>query len=320
VRSLLFVPGDSDRKLEKAFRAGADAVIVDLEDSVAPEMKDAARRSALTFLKAHRDAAERPLLYVRVNALSTPHADGDLDVVMTGAPDGIMLPKAAGGADVTLLSAKLSVREALHGIGDGATKIVVLATETAQSIFTLGTYRGASPRLAGLTWGAEDLGAATGALQTREGAEWTEPNRIVRSLALFAATAAGVPAIDAVHADFRDLEGLKRECAAARRDGFSGKLAIHPDQVEAINEAFTPSAEAIAHAERVLAAFKAAGDTAVTSLDGKMLDLPHLKAAERLLAKAAPSAPPEKPAAGAAASDSKAPEAATQGRAPPTSP
>ncbi len=287
MRSLLFVPGDSTRKLDKAFRAGADAVIVDLEDSVAPAAKDTARRSALAFLKAHRSAAPRPLLYVRINALSTPHADGDLDVVMTGAPDGIMLPKAASGADVTLLDARLAVREALHGIDDGATKIVVLATESAASIFTLGTYRGASPRLAGLTWGAEDLGAETGALLTREGAEWTEPNRLVRSLALFAAVAAGVQPIDAVYSDFRDLDGLRLDCNAARRDGFLGKLAIHPDQVEVINEAFTPSAEAIAEAERIVAAFAAAGDTGVTSLDGKMLDIPHLKAAERLLATAA---------------------------------
>jgi citrate lyase subunit beta / citryl-CoA lyase len=288
VRSFLFVPGYSERKLDKALRAGADALVVDLEDSVAPAAKDAARRSALAFLDAHRATAPRPRLYVRINALSTPLADGDLDVVITGAPDGIMLPKACGGDDVTLLDAKLSVREALHGIEDGVTKIVVLATESAASIFTLGTYRGASPRLAGLTWGAEDLGADVGALQTRADGDWTEPFRVVRHLALFAATAAGVQAIDAVYADFRDLEGLKRDCAAARRAGFTGKLAIHPDQIEAINEAFTPSPEAIAHAERVVAAFAASGDAGVTSLDGKMLDIPHLKAAKHLLATVIP--------------------------------
>lgn len=291
MRSLLFVPADGGPKLDKAFRAGADAVILDLEDSVAPGMKEAARRGVLAFLKAHRAAEERPRLYVRINALSTSLADGDLDVVMTGAPDGIMLPKATSGADVTLLHAKLSVREALHGIEDGATKIVVLATETAASIFTLGTYRGASPRLAGLTWGAEDLGAATGALATHVDGAWTEPNRLVRSLALFAAAAAGVQPIDAVYADFRDLEGLKRDCAEARRDGFLGKLAVHPDQVEPINEAFTPSPEAIAEAERIVAAFAAAEDVGVTSLDGKMLDQPHLKAAQRLLASVAPTPP-----------------------------
>jgi citrate lyase subunit beta / citryl-CoA lyase len=298
LRSLLFVPADGGSKLDKAFRAGADAVILDLEDSVAASAKDAARRSALDFLKEHRPEKRRPRLYVRINALSTPLADGDLDIVMTGAPDGIILPKATGSGDVTLLDTKLAVREALHGIDDGATEIVVLATESAAAIFTLGTYRGASRRLVGLTWGAEDLGADTGALQTRADADWTEPIRLVRSLALFAATAAGVQPIDAVYADFRDLEGLNRDCAAARRDGFLGKLAIHPGQVEPINEAFTPSAEAIAEAERIVAAFAAAGDAGVTSLDGRMLDIPHLKAAERLLASISrPVPPPDEPEA-----------------------
>lgn len=291
MRSLLFVPADGGAKLEKAFRAGADAMILDLEDSVASARKEEARRSALGFLKAHRAEEKRPRLYVRINALSTPLAAGDLDVVMTGAPDGIMLPKAGSGGDVTLLDAKLSVREALHGVEDGATKIVVLATESAAAIFTLGTYRGASRRLAGLTWGAEDLGAETGALETRLDGAWTEPNRLVRSLALFAATAAGVQPIDAVYADFRDLDGLKRDCAEGRRFGFLGKLAIHPDQIEPINEAFTPSAEAVARAQAIVAAFAAAENAGVTSLDGRMLDIPHLKAAERLLASIAKPAP-----------------------------
>ncbi len=314
MRSLLFVPADGGRKLEKAFRAGADVVIVDLEDSIAPSAKEAARRGALEFLKAHRDAEHRPRLYVRINALSTPLADGDLDVVMTGVPDGIMLPKAAGNADLTLLGAKLSVREALHGIDDGATKIVVLATETAASIFDLGSYRNAGARLAGLTWGAEDLAADIGALQNRAEGDWTEPFRVVRNLTLFAAAAAGVQAIDSVYTDFRDLEGLKRDCAAARRDGFTAKLAIHPDQVEPINEAFTPSAEAIAEAERVVAAFKEAGDAGVTSLDGRMLDIPHLKAAERLLAQPRQTSGTSVPEAPAAAS--VAPEAAVAPEGP----
>lgn len=292
MRSLLFVPADSPRKLDKALTTGADAVILDLEDSVAPAMKDAARRSALAFLREHRAASPRPFLYVRINALSTPLADGDLDVVMTAAPDGIVLPKATGGSDVTLLDAKLSVREALHGVDDGATRIVVLATESAASLFTLGTYRGASKRLAGLTWGGEDLGAETGALATRVDGDWTEPNRLVRSLALFAATAAGVQPIDAVYPDFRDIEGLKRDCALGRRHGFLGKLAIHPDQIEAINGAFTPSAEALAEAKRIVAAFETAGNAGVISLDGRMLDIPHLNAAKRLLASVArPAAP-----------------------------
>jgi len=164
--------------------------------------------------------------------------------------------------------------------------VVAIATESAAAIFGLGTYRGASARLAGLTWGAEDLAADTGASATRIGGEWTEPVRVVRSFALFGAATAGTAAIDTVHTDFRDLEGLERECAAAARDGFAGKLAIHPDQVAVINDAFTPAAEALAEARRIIAAFAEAGDAGVTSLDGRMLDRPHLTAAERLLARA----------------------------------
>ena len=246
MRSLLFVPGDSPEKLDKALRSGADAMILDLEDSVATANKGAARRTALAFLQEQRATTARPLLYVRINAPSTPLSDGDLDVVMTGAPDGIMLPKAAGGVDVSLLAARLSLREALHDIADGATRVLPIATESAAAIFGLGSYKGASARLAGLTWGAEDLAADTGALATRVDGEWTEPVRVARSLALFGAAATGVPAIDTVHTDFRDLDGLKRECTAAARDGFSGKLAIHPDQVEIINDAFTPTMAAIA--------------------------------------------------------------------------
>jgi citrate lyase subunit beta/citryl-CoA lyase len=282
MRSLLFVPGDSPGKLDKALRSGADALILDLEDSVAPPQKGAARRTALSFLR-EQHGATRPLLYVRINPVATPLCAGDLDVVMTGVPDGIVLPKASGGSDVVVLAARLSVREALHGIDDGATRVIPIATESAASIFGLGTYKNASPRLAGLTWGAEDLAADTGATATRVDGVWSEPVLVARSLALFAATAAGVAAIDTVHTDFRDLEGLKRECAAAARDGFSGKLAIHPDQVAIINETFSPSAEAIEQAEQIVAAFTASGDAGVTTLDGRMLDRPHLIAAERVL-------------------------------------
>jgi citrate lyase subunit beta/citryl-CoA lyase len=286
MRSLLFVPGDRPEKLEKAMRSGADALILDLEDSIAGAAKGAARRTVLGFLQEQRNVASRPLLYVRINALSTPLADGDLDIVMTGAPDGIVLPKATGGADVLLLAARLSLREALHGIDDGATKIIAIATESGAAIFGLGTYKHASARLAGLTWGAEDLTADTGASAARVDGEWTEPVRVVRSLALFAAAAAGIAAIDTVHTDFRDLAGLGRECTNAARDGFSGKLAIHPDQVDIINAAFTPSAEAIAEAQRIVAAFAESGNSGVTSLDGKMLDRPHLTAAQKVLERA----------------------------------
>jgi len=285
VRSLLFVPGDSKEKLEKAFRSDADALILDLEDSVSIAAKEAARRTSLAFLQERRSESSRPLLYVRINALSTPFADGDLDVVMTGAPDGIVLPKATGGSDVALLDARIAVREALHGIADGGTRIVAIATESAAAIFGLGTYAGASRRLAGLAWGAEDLAADTGAQSTRTNGAWTKPNQVVRSFTLFGAAAAGVAAIDTVYTDFRDTEGLRGECAAAVEDGFSGKLAIHPDQVEVINLGFTPSAEAISRAEQIIAAFAEAGDVGVIALDGKMLDRPHLKAAERLIAR-----------------------------------
>jgi len=223
---------------------------------------------------------------VRINALSSSFSDGDLDIVVTGAPDGIVLPKATSGSDVALLDARLAVREALHGLADGGTQIIAIATESASALFGLGTYQGASERVAGLAWGAEDLSADTGAQATRADGGWTEPNRLVRSLALFGAAAAGVPAIDTVFTDFRDLEGLRAECETAVRDGFSGKLAIHPDQVEIINEAFSPTPEALERAEKIVAAFAGSNGAGVVAMDGKMLDRPHLKAAERLLAQA----------------------------------
>lgn len=286
MRSWLFVPGDDARKIERALGAGADSLIFDLEDSVSLERKDEARRLTLRVLQETGRPAEGPRLYVRINALATPFCEGDLDAVMTGAPDGIMLPKAAGGTDVALLDSRLSVREALHEVADGATKIAAIATETAAAIFGLGTYAGCSKRLAALTWGGEDLGADIGVAAGRVDQGWTEPFRLARNLCLFGAAAAGVLAIDTVHTDFRDLDGLHRECAEAARDGFSGKLAIHPDQVPVINEVFAPTPAAILWAERIVAAFAAAGNAGVTSLDGKMLDRPHLRSAERLLARA----------------------------------
>jgi citrate lyase subunit beta/citryl-CoA lyase len=286
MRSLLFVPGDSEEKLDKALRAGADALILDLEDSVVARSKDAARRTTLKFLRGHHADAPRPRLYVRINAFSTEFSEGDLDVVMTARPDGIVLPKATGGVDVALLDARLAVREALHGITDGSTEIIPIATESAAALFGLGTYQGASRRLAGLAWGAEDLSADTGARSPRVDGSWSEPSRLVRNLALFGAAAAGVPAIDTVFTDFRDIDGLRAECELAVRDGFSAKLAIHPDQIEIINEVFSLSPEAIEHAERIVAAFAGANGAGVVALDGKMLDRPHLRSAERLLARA----------------------------------
>ena len=284
MRSLLFVPGDSSRKLEKALQAGADALILDLEDSVALSGKEAARRTTAAFLAEARRAAERPRLFVRVNALSTGLTDADLDGVMGSAPDGIMLPKAVGGPDVAHLGAKLAVREAEHGLDDGGTRIVAIATETAASLFALGGFAGASRRLAGLAWGAEDLSADIGAEANRDEAGlFTEPFRLARNLMLFAAAAAEVDAIDTVFTNFRDQEGLARECREAQRDGFVAKLAIHPGQVPVINEAFTPAPETVARAQAIVDAFAQNPGAGVVGLEGEMIDQPHLKRSERLL-------------------------------------
>lgn len=284
MRSLLFVPADSERKLDKAREAGADALILDLEDSVAPARKSEARGLAVAFL-AESDPAS--LVYVRINGLSTGLADDDLATVMAGRPTGIMLPKAEGGRDVALLAAKLRAHEAENGIQDGATRILPIVTETATAVFSAGSLAGSSERLSALTWGAEDLSAALGARTTRdETGRYTPVFAMARAVTLLAASAAQVPAIDTVFPAFRDAEGLARDCAEAERDGFTGKMAIHPAQVPVINAAFTPSQEAIDHARRVVAAFKDAGQTGVASLGGEMIDRPHLMRAERILERA----------------------------------
>jgi len=286
LRSFLFAPGDSVRKLEKALTVGADAVIADLEDSIAPDGKETARRVTAEFLQAVRGKAGRPRLFVRINGLATGLADDDLDGVMAAAPDGIVLPKAVGGADIQHLGAKLAVREAEFGLADGATAIVALSTETARSIFALDTLPGASHRLKGISWGGEDLSVEVGAHANRlEDGTYTDPYRLARSLTLFGAAAAGVDAIDAVYVNFRNEAGLAAECAAARRDGFVAKMAIHPAQVPVINETFTPSADMIAHARAVVAAFAASPGAGVVGLGGEMLDRPHLVRAERILAR-----------------------------------
>ncbi len=287
MRSLLFVPGDSEKKLGKGLESGADVLLVDLEDSVSAANKAAARAVARDYIASHVALADRPRLYVRVNALDTGLTDEDLAVVMAARPDGIMLPKAGSGADVTHLDAKLTAQEAVHGIAEGATRILVVATETAGAMFTLGTYRGASPRLAGLTWGAEDLSADLGA-ETNRGPDGrhTEPFRIARALCIAGAVHAGVTAIDTVFPPFRDAEGLQREAEEARRDGFTAKMAIHPAQVAIINQVFTPTPEAIAKAEQIVAAFAADPSLGVVGIGGEMFDRPHLLRAERLLARA----------------------------------
>jgi citrate lyase subunit beta / citryl-CoA lyase len=286
MRSLLFIPADSARKLEKGLASGADAIIVDLEDSIAPERKAQARASALSFLKEVSATVLRPRLYVRVNGLQTGLTDADLDVV-AGAPDGIMLPKAEGGAAVVHLDAKLTANEAIHGLPDGGIDVIALATETAAALFLTGTFAGASARLKGLTWGAEDLSAELGAEANRDHeGRFLDPYRLARSLCLAGAAAAGVQAIDTVAVDFRNLERLRREYQEARRDGFTGALAIHPAQVAIINEVFTPSVEAIAKARAVIAAFAAEPGAGVVGIDGLMYDRPHLVKAEQLLVRA----------------------------------
>jgi citrate lyase subunit beta/citryl-CoA lyase len=284
MRSLLFVPGDSARKLEKGMSSGADALIVDLEDSVALSGKEEARRVTAGFLAEVRAGTERPRLFVRVNGLATGMTDADLDGIMSAGPDGIMLPKAVGGADVAHLGAKLAVREAEFGLEDGATRIVAIATENARGVFALGTFAGASPRLLGLAWGGEDLSADIGA-ETNRGPDglYTDPYRLARAFTLFGATAAEVDAIDSVYTNFRDLDGLAQECREARRDGFVAKMAIHPAQIPVINDAFTPSAEAVAWARTVIEAFASQPDAGVVGVKGEMLDRPHLTRAERLL-------------------------------------
>jgi citrate lyase subunit beta / citryl-CoA lyase len=286
MRSLLFVPADGGSKLDKAVASGADAVIVDLEDSIAPERKDAARVAALDFLKRAGAAKQRPRLLVRINGLDTGMTDADLDAIVTGRPDAIVFPKAEGGASVVHLDAKLTAREAIAGVPKGQIKILAQGVESAAGLFAAGTFRGASVRLIGLTWGPEDLSAELGAEANRNTqGELTDPYRIARSICLYAAAAAKLPAIETVYVDFRNSEGLRHDTEAARRDGFTGRLAIHPAQVPVINEVFTPSAAQIERAKAVVAAFAAQPGAGTVGIDGKMYDRPHLARAQALLAR-----------------------------------
>jgi citrate lyase subunit beta/citryl-CoA lyase len=287
MRSLLFVPGDSPRKQQKGLASGADALILDLEDSVALDAKPQAREITRAFLDEVRALPRRPRLIVRVNALSTGLTEADLDAVMPGAPDAIMLPKSESGSDAGHLAAKIAVREAESDLPDGGTRIIPIATETGKGIFGLGSYAGATHRLEALTWGAEDLSADLGAETNRlPDGHYTDPYRLARALTLFAASAAQVDAIDTVFTAFRDAESFRAECLAARRDGFTGKMAIHPDQVAPINEIFSPSPEALARAQAIIALFEAHPGVGVIGLDGEMLDRPHLIRAQRLVARA----------------------------------
>ncbi|MEG3164532.1 CoA ester lyase [Sphingomonas sp. PB2P19] len=274
LRSLLFVPGDRAERMVKAAALDVDALILDLEDSVAPGAKVGARAAVAEFLAGPRSRA----LFVRINPLDSGLAQDDLAAVLTARPDGIVLPKAEGAASLAALDAML----------EGDIRILPIATETPAAVFALGSYGGVTPRLCGLTWGAEDLPAAIGAATSREAdGSYTAPYQLARSLTLFGAHAAGVPAIETVYPDFRDLDGLAAYAARGRRDGFTGMMAIHPAQVPVINAAFSPSTDEIARAQAVVDLFAANPGAGALQLDGRMVDAPHLKAAKAVLALAA---------------------------------
>lgn len=283
MRSWLFAPGDSEKKMTKAADGPADIVLLDLEDSVAPESKPMAREMVRDFL-AGRDDRER--LWVRINPRSSDEALHDLETVMASAPGGLLLPKAEGPEDLEALDTHLTRLEKAHGIAPGATRVAALVTETPRAMFRTGDYEGA-PRLVAMSWGAEDLSSALGArVQFRPDGGYMPTYELARSLCLLGAAAAGVAAIETIQADFRDLDGLRERARMVRSQGYRGMLAIHPAQVDVINEAFTPGEDEIAHARAVIAAFAANPGAGTVGLDGAMLDRPHLALARALLSDA----------------------------------
>lgn len=289
LRSMLFVPADSERKLAKSLDSPADVLILDLEDSVADARKVGARSTAAAFITAQASKLNARL-FVRINPLDTALAMGDLASVVVPGLAGIMLPKTYSAADIVRLGHGLDALEARAGLAPGSVKIVPVATETAQAMLNMQSFAGSLgglTRLAGVTWGAEDLSSAIGAVSNREeGGDWSPLYTLANSLCLCAAAAAGVPAIDTLHADFRDAAGLAAACRASRRRGFRGRIAIHPDQVAVINEAYSPSAAERVHAQRIVDAFAAQPDAGTLSIDGVMVDKPHLTQALRTLAAA----------------------------------
>lgn len=285
-RSWLFIPADSDKKLGKSDETGADALIFDLEDSVAPDRKGLARDMLRAHLAARPPGARKAAFYVRINPLDDA-ALADLAAVMPAAPDGIMLPKTLGAGCVARLSLYLDAFEAAHGLPAGQTRIIPVATETPRGALTLAGFADTPlPRLVALTWGAEDLSTALGA-STNLGADggWALVYRMARANVLLAARAAGVAAIDTLYVDFRDDAGLRLSCRAAAAEGFDGRIAIHPAQVAGINDSFAPSEADIAHARRIIAAFDAVPGAGTVGLDGRMIDIPHLKQALAVLAR-----------------------------------
>jgi citrate lyase subunit beta/citryl-CoA lyase len=281
LRSLLFVPGDSEHKFTKASGIGADALILDLEDSVAPPRKGLARDMVKNLL----GGPPRGWTFLaRINPLGSGLTLDDLAAIVRPGLDGILIPKVNGIQDIELISNYVDVLEVATGVTPGHVKLLVVATETPAAMIGFATYAKPSRRLVAMTWGAEDLGAALGALSNKEAdGSWTFPYQVARAQCLFAAGAAGVLALDTLYGDFKDQDGLAESCRIARRDGFVGKIAIHPNQIATINECFTPSETDLAHARRVVAAFAAQPDAGTLGIDGKMYDMPHLIAAKRTL-------------------------------------
>jgi citrate lyase subunit beta / citryl-CoA lyase len=284
-RSWLFAPGDSEKKMEKAAGSAADAVILDLEDAVAEQQKSRARSAVAAFLGAQ--PPDRSRLWVRINPIRGPHALTDLAAVIPRRPGGIMLPKSCGPADVDVLDKYLSALEVAAGVELGSTKVAVLVTETAAAMFTTGNYAGA-PRMVAMSWGAEDLADAVGATENRHAdGRYFFTYELARSLCLLGAAAAGVVAIETIHGDYRDEAGLRSRAVDVRRAGFRGMLAIHPAQVDVINEAFAPSAEELRSAQEIIDLFAASPSAGAVGYRGAMLDRPHLARARALLAHAA---------------------------------
>jgi citrate lyase subunit beta / citryl-CoA lyase len=282
IRSFLFVPADSERKMQKAFVSKADALILDLEDSIAADARPEARLLVCESVEGRDDT------WVRINSLDTEDADADLDAIMPGAPAGIVLPKPQSAADAIDLAFRLDELEKKNGLEPGRTQILPISTERPEALFSLGGYADATDRLAGISWGAEDLSAAIGATANRgDDGKWLPPYELARSMCLFAAAAAGVPAFDTVYTDFRDLDGLSAYASNARRDGFTGMLAIHPAQIDIINKAFRLRDEEIARAQRIVDLFEANPGAGALGLDGEMIDRPHLVQARRILKLAA---------------------------------
>jgi citrate lyase subunit beta / citryl-CoA lyase len=283
MRSWLFAPGDSERKMAKALEGTADIVLLDLEDAVATENKPLARTVVHDFLMAN--AASSARIWVRINPLDGPHTLDDLVAIMPARPGGIMLPKVYGRADVEQLDHYLTAFEAAEGMTRGSTPVIVLITETAEAMFHTGSYKGA-PRVVALTWGAEDLADSIGAAANKNAdGSYSFTYELARSLTLLGAATAGVPAIETISADYKDLDALRLRAEKVRRDGYRGMLAIHPAQVDVINAAFTPSAEEEADAREIVALFAANPGVGTIGWKGGMLDRPFLSRAQALLAQ-----------------------------------